>query len=132
MDVTLVGEQAVERILECRASNSMLGADSTSRRRLSVRQRHQNHPLNSANSVPYGLMSVVCLLEGEVERDAERILSPRDAVEHVVEMVREQDGALRVATRERKHLVNGATRVQPVGLDQGLDVSSRLGHRQMR
>ena len=132
VDVTLVGEQAIERILERRASDSMLGADSTSCWGLSIRQRHQHYPLNSAKSVPHGLMSVVCLLEGEIKRDAERILSLRSAVEHVVEMVREQDGALRVAARKRQHLVNGGTRLQPIALDQGLDVSGRLSNWQMR
>ncbi len=62
-NVTLVGDQAIECVLERGARNPMFLGDSAAGWRLSVGQRQQDDPLGAPETVPDGLMGIAGLAE---------------------------------------------------------------------
>lgn len=58
LDVALVREQAIERVLQSRACDPVLCGEPASGRCPPVRQRHQNHALDAPKAVPGDLMGI--------------------------------------------------------------------------
>jgi hypothetical protein len=126
VNVALIAEQPFEGILKRRARHSMLCGKPAACRSLSIGERDENDPLCPPEPIPDGLVRVACLAQRQVDRGEKWVPSIRPCVEEVVEVVRKEDGSLRMTSSERKQLVHRFAGIEAVRGQKRFDVIGGL------
>ena len=118
LHVTTIGEQPVERLLKSRARHPMLACHDSPRGSLAVADGEQHQPLVPIEAVPQCLVGIAGLFERQLDRRRRGVVWTVRAIEQVVEVMREQDGALWVPACEDEQFIHRTGRVQVVGKQQ--------------
>jgi hypothetical protein len=95
--------------------------------RLAVGERQQHDPLDSAEAIPDSLVGVAGFGEREVDGGCCDVLGLAGLVEQVVNVVGEQDRALRVSAGEREQLVDRTACIQTVSSVERVHRTSLYG-----